>query len=300
MFHDDPLTGDEPRPFAVPRREFLKGSAVAAGTVLAGEATAAEKQGSTAPEKRKTFLAVGAHMDDAELHHGGVLIQAARAGHRVVIVTVVSDFSTWQRTKGREKEVRRDLLTLAEKFGFEKRFLDYPYHQIHGGDLELKRKLAEIYVELKPDAAFIHNENDTAPDHAACGEASRIAFMYSHGLSHDLTVQRCPLIYACAPYLQSQISLLGPEPDVYYDVTNVMPDWMELLVGTDCCLQGATPEQVVQAEYRMLGKVPITIRVSPHGLGAFAQAVRHGGRAGCRFAQGVCTVRGTYRGPDLF
>src|SRR5690349_9536444 len=104
MFHDDPQVGGEARPFAVPRREFLKGSTLAAGTVLAGEAAAAAKPETPAPEKRKTFLAVGAHMDDAELHHGGVLIQAAQAGHRVVIVTVVSDFSTWQRTKGREAE----------------------------------------------------------------------------------------------------------------------------------------------------------------------------------------------------
>ena len=32
----------------------------------------------------------------------------------------------------------------------------------------------------------------------------------------------------------------------------------------------------------------------------FAEAVRHGGRAGCRYAQGFCTLHGQHRGPDLF
>jgi hypothetical protein len=89
------------------RRDFLRGSALTAGTMLA--ATLAENSQSEAapaaddakPLPRKTFLAVGAHMDDAELGAGGVLIQAARAGHRVVIVTVVSDYRSWLPTVGR-------------------------------------------------------------------------------------------------------------------------------------------------------------------------------------------------------
>ena len=48
-------------------------------------------------------------MDDAEIGAGGVLIQAARAGHRVVIVTVVSDYRTWLPTVGREEATKRDL-----------------------------------------------------------------------------------------------------------------------------------------------------------------------------------------------
>ena len=178
------------------RREFLKGSALTAGAALAAavaagtEATATEQPQRPDAGRRKTILAIGAHMDDAEIGAGGVLIQAARAGHRVVVVTVVSDYRTWQPTIGREEATKRDLLALAQKFGYEKRFLDYPYHQIHGGDLELKRKLAEIYVELQPQVAFIHHVEDHWPDHVASGQAAHDALLFSHGLSHDRTERR--------------------------------------------------------------------------------------------------------------
>jgi hypothetical protein len=46
---------------------------------------------------KKEFLAIEGHMDDAEIGMGGILIQAGRASHRVVIVTVASDLSTWGR-----------------------------------------------------------------------------------------------------------------------------------------------------------------------------------------------------------
>jgi LmbE family N-acetylglucosaminyl deacetylase len=286
----------------VPRREFLKGSALAAGTVLAGssidpsKAGAAEPADGQKPATRKTFLAIGAHMDDAEIGAGGVLIQAARAGHRVVIVTVVSDYRTWQPTVGREAETKRDLLALARKYGFEKRFLDYPYHQIDGGDLGLKRKLAEIYVEVQPNVAFIHHHEDHWPDHVAAGRAAHDALLFSHGLSRDMTHHRCPLIYA---FDVTPPQTYHFEPDVYYDVTPVMPDYMELLAGTDSCMSGRPVEEVVQHELRTLGKSPQTLRLSGHGLSRLADCLRFGQRAGCRFALGFRTVWGHRRGENI-
>jgi LmbE family N-acetylglucosaminyl deacetylase len=53
-------------------------------------------------------------MDDVYNGAGPVLARAAREGHRVVVVTVVSDFSTWALTSGREDRTRRDLDALAE------------------------------------------------------------------------------------------------------------------------------------------------------------------------------------------
>ena len=45
----------------------------------------------------------------------------------------------------------------------------HKYHQTNGADLELKRKLAEIYVELKPDVAFVSHYEDHWPDHRESG-----------------------------------------------------------------------------------------------------------------------------------
>ncbi|HYF51205.1 MAG TPA: PIG-L deacetylase family protein [Planctomycetota bacterium] len=247
----------------------------------------------------KTFLAVGAHMDDAELGAGGVLIQAARAGHRVVIVTVVSDYSTWENTIGREKQVKQDLIALAKRYGFEKRFLDYPYHQIDGGDLELKKKLAEIYVELKPDAAFIHHHEDHFPDHVACSRASKDAFLFSHGLTKDRTIQRCPLILS---YTVTSAQTYRFEPGTFYDVTPVMADFMELIVGTDCCLSGKKPDEIAKYSFSVKGEKgdDRTFRLGEHGRTKLADCINHGYITGSLFAQGFVTAWGQRRGPTLF
>ena len=301
MSSDDQAAPGNDASRGVLRREFLKGSALTAGAVLAGTlaegATAAAEQakGPTAG-KRKTFLAIGAHMDDAEIGAGGVLIQAARAGHRVVIVTMVSDYRTWLPTIGREEATKQKLLALAQKHGFEKRFLDYPYHQVQGGNLELKQKLAEIYVELQPDVAFIHHTEDHWPDHVAAGQAAHDAFLFSHGLSHDMKERRCPLIYAFEISPQQTYHF---EPDVYYDVTDVMPEYVELLAGTDSCLSGRPVEDVIKYEFRTLDKTPQTYRLGGHGVIRLTECFRHGQRAGCRFAIGFRTVWGKRRGENL-
>ena len=245
----------------------------------------------------KTFLAVGAHLDDPEIGAGGVLIQAARAGHRVVIVTVVSDYSSWAITLGREEQTKRDLLALAQRHGFEKRFLDYPYHRIDGGDLDLKRKLAEVYLDVKPDVAFIHHDEDHWPDHVACGRACHDAFLFSHGLSPDLTIRRCPLIYA---YDVTPAQTYRFEPDVYYDIGDVMPQYMELLAGTDACFFGKRAEETHRYEFRTLSGAPAPLRLSSHGLLRFADCVRFGARAQCQYALGFRTVWGKRRGEPLF
>jgi len=173
-------------------------AAVAAGTAMlaTSELAAQSKADEKVTSRKKTFLAIEGHMDDAEIGCGGMLIQAARAGHRVVIVTVASDYTTWAPTVGREDRTKLELMDLAKSFGFEKRFLNGAYHHTNGSDLELKRRLAEIYVELKPDVAFISHVEDHWPDHANSAIAAKDAFLFSHGLTKEMTQHRIPLIYA--------------------------------------------------------------------------------------------------------
>lgn len=232
----------------------------------------------------KTFLAIGAHCDDCEIGVGGLLIQASRAGHRVVVVTVVSDFSTWAATRGREEQTKRGLLDLAKKYGYEKRFLDYPYHVIHAGDVELKRKLARIQLELKPDAAFIHHMEDHFPDHTSCGAAAHDALLFSHGLSGDLNSPRCPSIYAFSitPWQTYRF-----EPDHYIDVADVMPDYMDLLNELDTVYIGMQP---APDEFRQGGDSPRSIRLGGHSITRFADCIQHGSRAGCKFAIGLKSI----------
>ena len=80
--------------------------------------------------ERKTILAIGAHMDDCEIGAGGLIAKVIKRGHRVVLVNVASDYSTWCVTKGREEEVKRRVLKKAEEMGVEKRFIGYGYQAV--------------------------------------------------------------------------------------------------------------------------------------------------------------------------
>jgi LmbE family N-acetylglucosaminyl deacetylase len=284
------------------RREFLtsaSGALTAAGTVAMPMAAPAAdpKPAGAGPDNKKTFLAVEGHLDDAFIGAGGVFIQAARAGHRVVIVTVASDYTSWAPTVGREERVKREQVELAQAFGLEKRFLDGKYHQTIASDLDLKRKLAEIYVELKPDAAFIAHHEDHWPDHANSGLAAKDAFLFSHGLSHDMKQHRCPLIlgYSVTPGQTYHF-----DPDVFYDVTDVMPAYMDLIGRIEAIRTGRTLEAETRYEFRAVARGGLKLPLTTHGMLRLADAIRWGDMAGCQFAIGFKIVWGQRRGPQLF
>jgi LmbE family N-acetylglucosaminyl deacetylase len=290
-------------PHNVPRRSFINASAfaavAAAGATILPTGTAAAQAKSDAAEapRKKTFLVIEGHMDDAEIGAGGVLIQAARAGHRVVIVTVASNYSTWTPTVGREDRTKLELIELAQSFGFEKRFLNGAYHHTNGNDLELKRRLAEINVELKPDVAFISHYEDHWPDHSGSAIAAKDAFLFSHGLTQDLSSHRAPLIYAFGVTPHQTYHF---EPDVFYDVTDVMPAYMDLIARVEAIRTGRSLKQEIKYEFKTLAGNAQTLSLSAHGVVRLAEALRWGDQTGCRFAVGFRTVWGQRRGPNLF
>ena len=239
--------------------------------------------------KRQTFLAIGAHLDDAFLGAGGVLIQAAQAGHRVVIVTVVSDFSSRAATRGHEAVTKKELLVLSKKYGFEHRLLGRPYHQLNASDLALKKELAAIKVEIRPDVAFIHHAEDHWSDHRECAELSHDALLFSHGLTSNLTYRSAPLIYA---YDLTPVQTYHFEPDVYFDVSVVMKPFMELILAVDACANRLTAQKLIAAEFRTTTKPKVNLRLSHHGMLRLADCLRFGDRSGCPFALGFRTVWG--------
>lgn len=250
-------------------------------------------------QSKRTFLAIEAHADDATLGAGAVLIEAARRGHRVVIVTVVSDFATWQTTVGREARTRDGLVELADRYGFERIFLDYPYHQTRGDDLDLKRKLARIHAELKSDVALIHHHEDHWPDHAATARASHDALLFPHGLSGDLGAKPCPTIYS---FDISPRQTFNFQPDAYFDVTHMIQDYIDLIRATCNLYFGRDGEQSVEGCYQFVDEAGTTrqLKMCPHALRRFAECARAGNIARCRFALGLKTVWAARRIADLF
>lgn len=280
----------------VARRDFLKTSALGAMTAVGAATLPSVAAAENAPRRKKTFLVVEGHMDDAEIGAGGAMIQAARAGHRVVIITVAGDYTSWDPTRGREAATESKLVELARSFGFEKRLLRGKYHQTTA-NLELKRTLADIYVELKPDVCLISHYEDHWPDHRESGLAAKDAFLFSHGLStHDLTPHRAKLILA---YGVTPVQTYHFEPDVYYDVGDVMPEYMDLIARVEAIRTGRTVEQEIRYEVQTKSGRRKPMALSAHGFIRFAEAARWGNAAGCEFAVGFRTVFGQVRGPDL-
>jgi LmbE family N-acetylglucosaminyl deacetylase len=240
--------------------------------------------------RKLTILAVGAHMDDVENGVGGILIQAVAAGHRVVAVVTVSDYSTWENTIGREDDCKRQQLALAAEFGYEKRFLDYPYHQFMA-DVEAKQKLAAIYDELQADITFVHTTGDYFPDHVNTGIAAHDAVLFAHGLTETRQMRRCPRVLA---FNVTPNQTRRFEPDFFVDVTDVMPQYMALLRGTDLCL-GTPAEELIHWELKDLD-LGYDLQLSGHGWRRLIQCAAWGDRNKVRYAIGLETLYGPQLG----
>jgi LmbE family N-acetylglucosaminyl deacetylase len=250
-----------------------------------------------APSKKLTILAIGAHMDDAEGGIGSILISAVQAGHRVVVVVAVSDLSSWKPTMGREEQCKADQLALAKRFGWEKRFLGYPYHQLEANN-ELKKQLAEICDEVQPDIAFVQSTDDHWPDHVASGIAGKDAVLFPHGLSTNKDAKRCPRVFA---YCSAPNQAIQFEPDFYVDATPVIGQYMDLIAGTDMCLNGKPIAEQLQYELRNL-KTNEVLRMSYHGWQRCCQCVTWAAQSNtsARYALGLKIVWGPRDGSPLW
>ena len=243
-----------------------------------------------------TLLSVGAHIDDNEDGIGGIILEAVKAGHRVVTVVTASDYSTWGSTIGREEQCKKDQLSLAAKFGYEKRFLDYAYHQVTP-DVELKKRLAEIYIEVEPDITFVHSTEDHWPDHVASGIAAKDAVLFSHGLTENQAIRRCPRIFA---FNVTPAQTIRFEPDFFVDVSDVMAGYMEMLQGTDGILSDLPPEKTVSKEVKDL-RTGQVLRASGHGWLRLAMCAGWGSASGAgAYAIGLQTLWGPRDGRPLW
>ena len=90
------------------------------------------------------------------------------------------------------------------------------------------------------------------------------------------------------------------EPDAFYDVTDVMHEYMDLIARVEAIRTGHSLSQEIKYEFKTLAGNSPTLRLSPHGMVRFAEAIRWGDQSGCRFAIGFKTVWGDRRGPALF
>jgi hypothetical protein len=229
-------------------------------------------------------------MDDCEIGAGGLIAKSVKKGHRVVLVNCASDYSTWQTTQGREKEIRERLLKQAQEIGVEKKFLGYGYQAIPD-DLDAIKKLAEVVLDVRPDLTVFHNRYEPSPsDHATVGyiaeravrDATRLLNRYP-SFSQEM--------YAFEVY--PRISQF--QPDVFLDISDVIGEVVQWPAVADRIYAESPHSKRPISDW-----IVATIKLGPdketeiplwtHGHMKYVTAAFRGQQCGARYAEAYMSL----------
>ncbi len=174
--------------------------------------------------QRKTILAIGAHYDDCVFGIPGILLDALQREYRVVILSLIGDYTNWAPAKDRAAALLEVSQGLAHNYGAEMRFLGYASGRFQL-DAESKRAVAEVVAEVQPDIAFMLWDKDRHPDHEAAAAISKVALRQA-GQILGRTVKVPRQIYC---YDNGPGHTIGFEPNTYIDVSTMWPSAIEWL-----------------------------------------------------------------------
>jgi LmbE family N-acetylglucosaminyl deacetylase len=153
------------------------------------------------------ILAIGAHPDDVELGCGGLLISAARKGHGVHIYTL-----THGSAGGNPVQRMREAQKSAEFIGAKALWLDDLEDSKIEEGLDLISRIESRIELVRPEIILTHHPSDVHHDHRTIARATLEAGRFdSNILSYEIPLTR------------------SFEPRVYYDVTDVIDDKVELV-----------------------------------------------------------------------
>ncbi len=112
------------------------------------------------------IVCIGAHPDDAEFYAGGTMVQCARAGHKVHMVSLTNGDIGHHEMAGGALARRRaaEARLSAERAGLKTSILD-----IHDGELlptlETRRQVVKLIRQCSADVVITHRPWDYHPDH---------------------------------------------------------------------------------------------------------------------------------------
>lgn len=173
----------------------------------------------------KTLLAIGAHYDDCVFGIPGLLLQAVAKDYRVVVLSLIGDYTNWPPVLGREKQLLEVSKELAHFHGIEMRFLDYASGRF-SLDEKSKAAVAKVVAEVQPDVAFMLWHHDNHPDHEAAAAICKPALRLADRI---LGVSRLKLPGRIYSYDNGPGHTIGFEPNTFVDVSDYWPSAMEWL-----------------------------------------------------------------------
>ena len=152
------------------------------------------------------ILAIGAHPDDIEIGCGGLLLKAAKHGHRIFMYVLTRGGASG-KILIRTEELKRS----AKFIGADKLWIDsfedtklYPSNEIIS-------RIEHVIIESRADIVYTHSISDTHHDHRAVAESTIEAGRYVPNiLAYEIPVTK------------------EFRPQVYYDISDVMNDKIKL------------------------------------------------------------------------
>ncbi|MCB1226216.1 MAG: PIG-L family deacetylase [Verrucomicrobiales bacterium] len=205
----------------------------------------------------KTILALGAHYDDCPFGISGTLLKAVRANQRVVMLSLIGDYSNWPPVQGREAALLEKSRQMAAERGMEMRFLNYA-SMGYEPTLEIKRQVAEVVREVRPDTAFMLWRQDRHPDHEAASAICHAALFQPARLTGDNNARSPSKVFW---YDNGPGHTIDFTPDTYVDVSEEwagVEEWLGGLMAfvrnrpLDVQRDAAMETKTVLARYRGL------------------------------------------------
>jgi N-acetylglucosamine malate deacetylase 1 len=165
----------------------------------------------------KTILGIGAHYDDCIFGISGTLLRAVRKNHRVVILSLIGDYSDWKPVAGRADQLVPASIELAKEYGAEMRFLKFASMRYDVNEAN-KRSVAEAIADIQPDVAFLLWPHDSHTDHEVASQLAKTALRHGDRLLPPGRPFRSPQrIYQ---YDNGPRHTIGFEPDTFVDITD--------------------------------------------------------------------------------
>lgn len=169
------------------------------------------------------ILCVGCHPDDIEMSMAASILLFKEKGYGVGILDLTDGEPT---PFGTPEKRRAERDKASELLGIDKRVtLDLPNRYLVN-TVEARKKIAEVYRELRPSIIFTHYHDDTHPDHVAGshltvearfhakltksdmkGDPHFADLLFFHHANHKRIVQEPAFILDTTPYFEKKMQI---------------------------------------------------------------------------------------------